>query len=1100
MPLEELAQLNIDNTPAMSLEPLLLRLNFMQVEVSATDETERQALKTGITLAYLKRVLPELDLPKAYEQRIRDAFVGAATESAFVKEHRLESLIEPWALMLKLQGEFARLQQQIDQKDLQALTIAIDADTSQAWNADGKRIVLRPAHLSAGGADTPNEGPVTLSGVTFIEEQVSGVTLLYLPDSPDDQFLRRYDNLEAARKGLFNLCTHDKWVTYVAGRALQGNVPAHVSRINQAMLKNFDALIGVGERWPAATSLASHLLNAHMGRLIEAHRGTSRSNDALYRERYALNGPRAFNYIKMALGLVPFVGTVLSLYDAWTAANQAVAAFLRAEVGDGLAEVDSMLLSLIDAVMDLLPGEAASSVLSRTARSITRVRQLRRLLANPAALRELSRRNARLQATRFAGYDYEQPISLEGLQPGTDGLYRNVYRHADGYFIVRQGRIFEVELSAIARSWRLSGNSRKTYKQPIALDETGQWDIWDGVYGTTSNDRLLGGGQVYGHLADALDPLWPQAIRERLPRWWADMTFRRYHQLTEAVDNLARQLEARLTESDVIINKYYESSEVDRQALMPAMDAACVADIEKATRHYQKADELLPLTHGNKRRTLIEIQSRGAWISTDRYIRRVRHASHRGLTLNDRIDALIKHLDSLPDDSLSQRLSTRQQARNMRVELVREFDQLEALVQDLNLWYERIKLKLDRDKIAAEAKPLIERFSAATLTYLKTSQLIEIVKRYEHTSDVSWLFLQQQSQELWARVDRALFTQYDLPTVGATKAQRSQILQDCLDTYARFRREMKIWTTSYPQHFHLDAVEALMNGIDKMAERARKGVIDQPAATPVAGDIQKKVFTTEDDQLLIGVERWDATTQKRQYTLTSQGGYEEIWEQASDNRFRLLNPRDAQSTPSRSSLAALVAEARKRLAAQTDYHARVQSYADQDMLPVDLEHMMISEADELTRRAERIEELDAQNTLVRQLHEKAAELKTSGREMRTRQSLTSQKPTDGMLEDLLDQNAVEIHKTNPLKNLGKRKDGRPDYLQEYEIWDTTLTPAELLWYAHFHYISAKPSMRHFEKAHLKLPKHRFLTHADDANLPYADIGKQSAVVAHFEAI
>ena len=70
-----------------------------------------------------------------------------------------------------------------------------------------------------------------------------------------------------------------------------------------------------------------------MGRLIEAHRGTSRSNDALFLERYALSGPKAFNYIKMAMGLVPFVGAAVALYDAWSSANRAVAALLRGDVG-----------------------------------------------------------------------------------------------------------------------------------------------------------------------------------------------------------------------------------------------------------------------------------------------------------------------------------------------------------------------------------------------------------------------------------------------------------------------------------------------------------------------------------------------------------------------------------------------------------------------------------------------------------------------------------------------------------------------------------------------------------------------------------------------
>ena len=228
-----------------------------------------------------------------------------------------------------------------------------------------------------------------MSGVTFIEEQVSGVTLLYLPDSPDGQFLRRYDNLEAARKALFNLCLHDKWIT-LPGRA--GPCTAMCgpmnSRINQAVLKHFDAMIGVGVRWPATTSLAAHLLDAHMGRLIEAHRDTSRSNDALYLERYALERPARLQLHQNGLGHVPFVGTAIALYDAWTTANQAVAAFLRGDVGDGLAELKSVLLCLIDAAMDLLPGEAATSALSRAARSLTRARQLHELVSNAAALAE----------------------------------------------------------------------------------------------------------------------------------------------------------------------------------------------------------------------------------------------------------------------------------------------------------------------------------------------------------------------------------------------------------------------------------------------------------------------------------------------------------------------------------------------------------------------------------------------------------------------------------------------------------------------------------------------------------------------------------------
>ncbi|MCK8688531.1 dermonecrotic toxin domain-containing protein, partial [Pseudomonas umsongensis] len=140
----------------MQLEPLSLRLGFMRVEVKAPDDGERQALTTGITHAYLRKTLPELDLPKVYEQLIYDTFMGSHGEPLFVREHRRECLIEPWRRTLKLQGECARLQRHIGLDDLLVLNAAIDADTPQAWLAGGKRIELLPAYLSAGGKDTPN--------------------------------------------------------------------------------------------------------------------------------------------------------------------------------------------------------------------------------------------------------------------------------------------------------------------------------------------------------------------------------------------------------------------------------------------------------------------------------------------------------------------------------------------------------------------------------------------------------------------------------------------------------------------------------------------------------------------------------------------------------------------------------------------------------------------------------------------------------------------------------------------------------------------------------------------------------------------------------
>jgi hypothetical protein len=381
------------------------------------------------------------------------------------------------------------------------------------------------------------------------------------------------------------------------------------------------------------------------------------------------------------------------------------------------------------------------------------------------------------------------------------------------------------------------------------------------------------------------------------------------------------------------------------------------------------------------------------------------------------------------------------------------------------------------------------------LTYLKTAFRLEIVKRIATTNDVSWLYLRGQTEELRANVDRALYSQDCLPEVSRTRDQRNEILQDCIALYTQFRREMRAWTTGYPEHFHMEVVEPLLQGVEKMAEWARKG-IDQTAPAVPVGKTDKKIFPTYDNHWQIGVEKWDSKKTKR-YFEVNEG---EVWEPTSDGKFRRVSPSIETPAPPQINLAKMVDEARTRLDFQPTYKSRVEAYADQDMLPVDLEHMMVSEAGELSRRADRIQATDAQNPLIQQLRDKAGALVTTGREMRTRQTLTTKKPTDGMLEDLLGQNAVDIRKTSQLKNLGKRKDGRNDYMQEYEIRDLTLEPAALLWYAHFHYSSAKPVLRQFEKAHLKLPAHRFLTHADNADLPYADIGKRSGVVAHFEGL
>lgn len=673
-----------------------------------------------------------------------------------------------------------------------------------------------------------------------------------------------------------------------------------------------------------------------------------------------------------------------------------------------------------------------------------------------------------------------------------------MYRHPDGDFIERQGRIYQVELGTDSRHWRLSGNSRKTYKQPIALDETGQWDTWYGVYASASADGLRGGGNVAGHLADALDPYWPPVIRQRLPRWWAERTFRRHQQLELETERLANVLDSKVEAHKTAILAFQNASPANQRALLPAAEAACLEEIRLSVQRYQALTELKPLTSGNKQASVSRVQSSIALRLTSRYAMRSGHVSAGTVMALEDIRRLNSTANALPSSARAQRLGLLAQIRELQLDYVKKFEELENIRQQLNQWYERITLRADKVGRAESVSLINRQHSDARLLFHKTYMRLELVKDYSYDNDVSWMYFRERTDELWKQTRQAVTTQYDLPNLQTTAQNRSRMLEDCLDVYTRFRRQMTIWVSAYPEHFHQDSLEPLLDGLEQLAGRARRGVIDPPAPkTP--GQPAQRVFTTEDGAILYGTESFDSVTQRRRYERRLRDGEVQIWEQGADGRSRQITQLKAAPVAPSMSLTELVSDARQRLDRLAGYRATVAGHADRGMLPVDLQHMFDSQAAELNARADRIAAKSAQHPLIQRLRDEAAALVDAGRSMRTERSLTSPNPTDGMLDYLIDQNAVEIRRPLSIKYLG-RHDGHPDYMQEYEIWDISKHTERPLWYVHFHYRSATASLRDFEKAHLKLHAHRFLTHADNPDLPHSGIGKQSVALRHFEAL
>lgn len=1101
MALSSLALANVD-------EAMRTRIHFMQPVISGGEPADQDKLKSMLNAVSLRQFVTDLDLAGRYEKQIGEAFLGKTGESAFDLALREERLFEPFRLMLQIQGMAAR-QRFLNDAGETILRIAIDARSAEAFRADGHDIRLLPVDLTAGGPDTDDRS-TTLSGVTFIHDSNSGTTLTYLPESPDGHFLRQYDSLEQARMALYRLAFSEPMANWMANRALVGDPAAHLSRINAACVAHHDRIIGIGHGWPASTSLAAHLCNAHMGRLIQAHRLSAVSNRDLRLEQAALKSGMLFNYIKMALGVVPFVGAAIALYDAWVGANEAAAAILRGTPGQGLEHLETVLLCLIDATMDLLPGLGLNPV---SAHQLTRQRQLRTLGSRlPVPGIGQPRRTA---LDRFQGYECHDHIALDGLRPAAQGIYRNIYRHPEGDLILNHGQLYRVEFDEARHTWRLVGKGRSAYRQPIALDAAGNWDTHGALYGVNILGPVAGGGNALGLLADAVDPLWPAALRQRLPEWWTNRALRRQQALRSGVEKqqaILAEFNARTNEIQNGFNGL--TDEARRRPLWSELTVRYARERELAHKLYTDAQELTQLSSGNNRTRLKDLQSRLAWLQVDRLCNELHHTKVLALDQLEKIDELIAQTASTPATEVRRHMTLMQERKQNRIRLLEQLDAVVRFKDDIELWQKRITAQGQRSQTRERVQLALGNFAPGTQDVVRATQYLEIINRYEAATDLPWFYLQKQLVRGRTSVDRAMNNHSHLPEVQANPVQRRQILEASIETYQQYRRDLMAWNASYPEYLDQAYVQPLLDTLERLSVLAEQWKQKLPAEAPTLRRDKRptrdarqtrKIFETEDNQLVTGFED-DSGTVRRRISVNSVSEVTEVYVPGENGRWRLQSEAETIPQPPAVDPRRVIEEAQGRLNKVAGYLDKVQGYARQNMLPVDLEHLLVSEANELRLRAERIIEIEPQSTLVARLRDKASELAESGRQLRIRQTLASETPGAGMLDYLLEQDAVEVIRLGRPSELPKRPDGRGDFLQEYEIRDITQGTPVPLWYAHFHYTSASPVFDSFVKAHLKTAAQRRLglqwqqTQGDNAERIWrGDIGKPLGR-KHFQAL
>ncbi|WP_433885153.1 dermonecrotic toxin domain-containing protein [Pseudomonas vranovensis] len=1096
------------------------RLSFLKLKLNTSNQALVQQLKDSIDKTYLSGLATDLDLAQQYENKITEAYRGTH-ESAFSRAYRRQCLGEPFRQMLIMHSAQARAKGELDDRGQTIFNIAIDADSKAAYQADGHDIELISARLSAGGEDTDSYG-TTLSGVTFISDQNSGITVLYRPEHPT-RLVRQYSSLEAARSGVYDLSKQSGEIDYLAGRALLGNPDAHRSRMRQAIEHRFDGIIGLGTTWPSTTSLAQHLLDAQGGRILEAHRATSRSNRDLWLENFAYQSGMIFNYIKMALGFIPVIGTVVAVYDFFEASARLVSALRQDEVYKALEALQQVLLAFVDAAIDLAPGLPLKAL---SARQLTRQRQLQLLQAGPAG--GFAPGSAR-RLSRFEGYEYQTPLSLAGIEPGRHGKYKGIYQHAKGDFILVGDRPCQVQWLETEHTWRLRGTQFKTWRKNIALNENGQWDTHFALYGVHLRGGGSGGGQILGHMADVLEPYWPTAIREQLPRIWVDRHYRRQRMLTtQSLENEA-QLQITLQRTNTAFDEFERATPQAQQALLETMKANCRADIAAAEKAYGSWDELQKISLRAEKQMALTQKVRLARVVCDRTLNLIdvtRKAAMRSLYESLLIRARLEGLNDLVDqapllrqlrstslkvveykqqmleqkkelDTWFQRVTApaqpqvrirtadfKKQLADIKSEFVERIRTVESLEDDPTLFLTRVNEvhsqfngKLTRlaadfegtelylqevagyEFLKSSHRRLDKKLNDSFFTFHNTPHLMTLAQKYANTTVIAD-FYTARLRTIEDEVHLIQATLSELQTVPNSAAQRRAIQTEAQRIYRQYKLELQSTRASFPELFDEHYLEKLYDNLDKLILHSDKAVQRLPGLRPNRGqNSSPRLFQAEDDHYYIG-----------DYTPASGNAPELITVRSAEGsvvrRFEPVGERwrpQAPATPARPhELRDLKQTATQLIEGLDSFRRRVRGYIKPDTLPADLEDMMIAKANELENCATRIEAIGGNAADTTALRTQAARLRQEGVQLRIEQIKVSPRPNEGHLAYLDSQQQIGIRKLGERQMLKAR-----DYLQEYEIRDLQSAGEPVLWYAHFHYRGLDTPFENFNAAHLK---------------------------------
>lgn len=1016
-------------------EEITKRLHFARVE--ARGVAASVALPT---LAQLKVLFEALDLPARYERSLRDAFKGLPGESQEAIQARRTTLLAPWQASLRLHGQLALRRSRLD---AQALALLDSPAARLHW------VLFKGTGTPAGSA---------LAGVVLINDPGTGLTVLYLPDAPNGKVLTQHESMAEGCRRLVQMSLESRMVDYLAALVTSGLASDHGAYMRQAQLRNFDGWLVPGERIGVASSVAEYQLNLQMGRLISHHRATARTQDQLWLEAAARSHESIFVIIKVLVGLLPFTGTAVAVYDAFDSAVQAVRAFRRGATADGLLELENMLASLIGAAMDILPGTVAGGVGNvKSLRAGVRARQV-----GAQAATRLAPVQGPGHVSAFRGYESDVAIAL--LQAAGKG----VYSHAGGHYILRGGSVYGVQWDATYHTWRLSGTALKTYRQPVRLDSRGQWQTHGALSGRLVEGGLEGGGNTVGALVDSTVERLPLAVQRQLPEWLGDATQRNQRATIRQLSAGQEEVDRLLAASNDAWERYALSNPPDEQL----REAALVVVVE----HIQACDRFLvgirenkalflarkyPIILGKVRYQLLQrlqlmIYSGQLRRETLKAEFSVRYAANQDL-----LDEVERGVMSV-EDFMSRINEELADLRKTRVQVLAQTD---AIAE----WSLRFHQEWNRGKVApadhAELTRLMESYDYQHRPRLysadQADDLLKLVLKSEPSTDLERVWLSTIIVRDVRHLDVLLATWRDTEVLNLSATHRRRILSDFVTAIDAFSWQVEEWTATFPQYIDLRYRKRLLRVLKAMVNEAQRdldGGIEHPTRPQPEGGARKRVFETVDDRVLIGTEVGEGAQRSMQVKVGD--GTIRHYDLRGNNRWAL---REAAGTQAR--LADLQAQARMQLANSETLVLRAEGYARRGMALASVDDLISNEGRGMLELAARIKSLatagDDSAALVARLRARGAQLLAQATGLRIRLTKAMPHPTMAHAEYLLGQQAIRL----------ERRAGRvpeldtQQFLQEYVMVDVA-TGGDL-WVAHFHYGKLRYAFDNFAAAHVK---------------------------------